>query len=505
MKLERTKNAGKGIVYGMLLKIYQIFVPFLLRTALVYYLGIEYLGLSSLFTSILSVLSLAELGVGSAMVFSMYQPIAEDDAETICALMKLYKIYYRVIGIIIFIMGLVITPFIPHFVKSDLPQGINIYIIYFISLMGTVLSYWLFAYKNSLLSAHQRTDITSKITIVANTILYIVQFIVLVILKNYYIYILTTLVAQILSNIITAIIVDKMYPEYKPIGELDSKKKKIINRKIKDLFTAKLGGTITNSADTLVISSFLGLATLAIYNNYFYIVSSIIGFVAIGFNACMAGIGNSIVLESKEKNYHDFEKMFFIFVWVITVCSCCFLNLFQPFMKMWMGEKYMLSNELVICFVLYFIVYEINAFLNLFKDAAGIWHQDRFRPLVVSLSNLALNLLSVKFIGLYGVLISTVLTMAFIGIPWIIKNLFKNLFKKEREKKFMFDLIKKLIVVVIIIAGTHVICNLIPAKGIIAMIVYGLVSVMGSILVLMIIYSKTQIFTEVITSLKALK
>ena len=128
-KIERTKNASRNIFFGVILKTYQILVPFLMRTAMIYLMGVQYLGLNSLFTSVLQVLNLAELGVGSAMVYSMYKPIAEDDDTTICALMKLYRTYYRVIGLVIAVVGCALTPFIPHLIKSDVPAGINIYIL----------------------------------------------------------------------------------------------------------------------------------------------------------------------------------------------------------------------------------------------------------------------------------------------------------------------------------------------------------------------------------------
>ena len=165
MKIERTKNAARNIVFGVVLKLYQIFIPFLMRTAMIYFMGVQYLGLNSLFTSILQVLNLAELVVGSAMVFSMYKPIVEDDSKTICALMHLYRTYYNVIGVIIAVVSIVVTPFIPHLIKSDLPPELNVYVLYLLNLAATVLSYWLFAYKNALFQAHQRNDITSKITL----------------------------------------------------------------------------------------------------------------------------------------------------------------------------------------------------------------------------------------------------------------------------------------------------------------------------------------------------
>lgn len=281
MKIERTKNAGRNIVFGVMLKAYQIVIPFVMRTVMIYLMGVQYLGLNSLFTSILQVLNLAELGVGSAMVYSMYKPIAIDDETRICALMKLYRTYYRVIGLVIAIIGVFLTPFIPKLIKSDVPPDINIYILYILNLAVTVLSYWLFAYKNCLLDAHQRTDVTSKVTLVTNTVQYALQILVLVLFKNYYAYVIVALFTQAMTNIVIAMVVTKMFPDYRPNGKLESSEIKTINRRIRDLFTAKLGGTITNSADTIVISAFLGLTTLAVYQNYYFIMNAVCGFITV--------------------------------------------------------------------------------------------------------------------------------------------------------------------------------------------------------------------------------
>ncbi|MBR3231697.1 MAG: polysaccharide biosynthesis protein, partial [Lachnospiraceae bacterium] len=163
MKVERTKNAARNIRAGFILKLYQVLVPFVMRTVLLYTLGVEYLGLGSLFASVIRVLNLAELGVGSAMVYSMYRPIAEDDTEKICALMRLYRIYYRVIGLVVLALGLILLPFVPRLIKGSVPPGVSVYVLYLLNLGATVLSYWLFAYRNCLLDAHQRGDVGSRI------------------------------------------------------------------------------------------------------------------------------------------------------------------------------------------------------------------------------------------------------------------------------------------------------------------------------------------------------
>ena len=339
MKINRTQNATRNIVFGVVLKAYQIIVPFLMRTAMIYLMGVQYLGLNSLFTSILQVLNLAELGVGSAMIYSMYKPISEDDNATICALMKLYKVYYRTIGLIIAIVGCAITPFVPRLISGDVPENINIYVLYLLNLGATVLSYWLYAYKNSILQAHQRTDIVSKVTLVTSTIQYALQLLVLWVFKSYYLYVIVMLATQAITNIATSVTADKLYPQFSPKGKLPKYEVSRINGRIRDLFTSKIGGIIVNSADTIVISAFLGLTALAVYQNYYFILTSITGFITIVFSAVTAGIGNSLVVETKEKNFKDLNIFTFIICWISGFCSCCFLNLYQPFMELWVGKR----------------------------------------------------------------------------------------------------------------------------------------------------------------------
>lgn len=470
--MNRKKNATRNIIFGTCLKLYQIVVPFLMRTIMIYFMGVQYLGLNSLFTSVLQVLNLAELGVGSAMVYSMYKPVAEHDNNTICALMGLYRKYYRIIGMVVLAAGCVIIPFVPHLIKSDVPEGINIYVLYVMNLLATVFTYWLYAYKNSILQAYQRNDIVSKVTIITDTIKYILQIFTIVFLKNYYMYVLVLILLQIASNIITAAVVTRMYPEYGCKGSLPKEEVAQINSRIRDLFTSKIGAVIVNSADTVVISAFLGLTVLAIYQNYFFIISSVIAFIAVVFNSCTAGIGNSIIVETKEKNYNDFKKFTFLIAWIAGFCTVCIVCLMQPFMNIWMNgnEKLMLGMSEVVCFCIYFFVYEIQQLLLTYKDAAGMWHEDKYRPLVTALTNLALNIIMVQFFGLYGVLLSTVISIIFIGMPWLFYNLFTVLFKRNAAK-YVIRVVYYTVITIVISIITYSVCSLVPFTGIAELIV----------------------------------
>lgn len=500
-KIERTKNATRNIIFGVILRAYQIIVPFLMRTAMIYLMGVQYLGLNSLFTSVLQVLNLAELGVGSAMIYSMYRPIAEDDNTTICALMKLYRTYYRLIGLIIAVVGCILTPFIPKLISGDIPQGINIYILYLLNLGATVLSYWLFAYKNSILQAHQRTDIVSKVTLITNTIQYVLQLFVLWIFKNYYLYVIVMLVTQALTNIVTAIMADKIYPQFKPKGELHKEEIHQINQKIRDLFTAKLGGVVVGSADTIVISAFLGLTTLAVYQNYYFIMNSICGFITVIFSAITAGIGNSLVTESSEKNYNDFKKFTFIICFILCICCCCFVGLYQPFMKLWVGKKFMLSFSFVILFCILFYCLELAMVWATVKDAAGLWHSDRFRPLIGACANLIMNIVLVQVIGLYGIILSTVFSYIFISMPWLIHNLFKFLYN-ESLKVYLKDLLMYILVAILATTITTIICRKITFVGIFELVFKGIISIIIPVSIEILCYRKKEEFKESIKLVK---
>ena len=459
IKDSKTKNSSRNVVFGFALKIYQLLMPFIIRTIIIYTLGMEYAGLNSLFTSILSVLNIAELGVGTIMVFYMYKPIEERDSERICALMNLYKLYYRAIGMVILVIGVAITPFIPKLITGDVPADINIYILYYLNLGATVLSYWLFAYKNSLFQAHQRNDVISKVTIITDTVKYILQISLLYLLHNYYYYVIVMLLIQILNNAMTAICSDRAFPEYKARGNLSRDEKRKINMSIKDIFYSQLGMTITLSVDSIVISAFLGLVPLAQYQNYYFIVNALIGFFTIFYQSIRASVGTNIIVKTQKDNYCDFKFITFIIMGAITFCSCCLINMYQPFIELWVGSSNLLSFLCVILLVVYFVVYELSLMIGCYKDISGKWHSDRFRPLITAIVNLGTNIILVQYIGLYGILLSTIFSFTFINIPWLYRRVFIDVFNEVQKRNYTYFLLVKIIGLIVIVSISFLICE----------------------------------------------
>lgn len=461
MKINVVKNASRNIFYASLARMYKTIVPFFMRTILIYSLGIEYAGVNGLFISILNVLSLSELGAGVTIVYFMYRSIALDDTQRINALMVLYKTYYRVIGLVVLVLGLILTPFLGSLISQDVPSSMNIYILYLMNLGATAFSYWLFAYKNALLYAHQRADVINRVDMVVSTLQYIGQFIVLVFLKNYYLYIGISLVMVLLKNIVTHYITKQMYPHYEASGNLEKEDKKAINSHIKDMLYSKFGGVVVNSVDAIVISAVLGIRVLGIYQNYYIIVMAVMGFVSIIYLSSVAGIGNKLITDSTGSVYENYKRFTFLIVWINGFAISSFLGLFQPFITLWVGEEMLLSYTMVILFSVFFYVFTIMALSSSYEYAAGVWNHDRFRPLLEALVNLTLNLILVHVIGLYGILISTIISMAFFSYPWLLYNIFRHVFKRSL-KEFVINLTRYSLAVFIVILITTLVCFAMP-------------------------------------------
>jgi len=222
----------------------------------------------------------------------------------------------------------------------------------------------------------------------------------------------------------------------------------------------KLNDIVLNSSNNLVISIFMGLSMVAIYDNYYYVFNAVVGVALIIYTSLTAGLGNSIELETVEKNYQDFKVLTFMNSWFITWCTACLLCLLQPFMEIWVGKKLMFSTAAVIWFAVYFYALESEKIVLTYKDAAGIWWQDRFRPYVVMAVNLILNIVLIQIMGVIGIIIATIIGLM-ISIPWSGYVLHKNLFKKS-AKQYFLTYLKYLLMAVIICVVTYAVCSLVP-------------------------------------------
>lgn len=493
MKIERTKYAKAGILSGILYQVVNMGLPFVTRTVLLYVLGTEYLGLSSLFSSLLSFLALAELGVSNALVYSMYKPIADGDEDTVCALLALYRKLYRMIGTFILAAGLACVPFLPRLIKGTVPADINLYVLYGLYLANTVCSYFLYAYRGSLLTAHQRTDVDNMINTVIPLVRWIVQMAMLLVFRSYYAYVIFLPISVIVTNFVRMYFVKKHYPQYSPKGKVAPELEASIFKKIKALVGAKISTTVLNSADTLVISAFLGLTMVTIYGNYYYIMGAVGSFLGIVYSSILPGIGNSLVTETKEKNYRDFKKFTLLSQWMVGWCAVCLLCLYQPFMALWAGEELLLPFSVVILIVVYFALYQGRKVVVTYKDAAGIWWEDRFRPFVMAGTNLISNLIMVQFIGVWGIVLSTILSLL-VSIPWETYTVFKYVFKRS-PMEYARSLVQFLLVLTVACAITLGICQ-IASEGILAILIRGCICVVVPNVIFFLAFRRREEFAD---------
>lgn len=456
----RSKNVSRNIIYAFANKVVAFVLPFVARTIILYLLGEDYLGIGSLFTSVLSFLSLAELGLGSAIVYSMYKPIAENDTDQICALLAYYRQLYRKIGAAILLTGTILVPAIPYLIKGEPPQGVNVYILFYIYLINTVISYFFAGYKQSLVTAHQRSDIVSKISLLVNVFIQFGQIFVLIWTRNFYAYALVPIGGTILTNVLNMAVTNKRYPNLQCRGNLDEESRAGIKKRLSGLVGTKLNSVVVHSADTLVISAFLSLRDTAVYGNYYYIMNAVNAFVVLFFSSLTASVGNSLVTETQEKNLSLFYRISFINAWISGWCAVCLMCLFHPFMVLWTGESLTYPLGVEIAMVMYFFIFSIQRTMLVFKDAAGIWYEDRFRAYVCMTVNVILNLLLVQVIGIYGVVISSVIAFA-ISIPWANHTLFRYLFHRS-EKRNLFLLIYYSFVTLVTAACCYLLTSRIP-------------------------------------------
>ncbi len=439
MEINRTQNTIRNSMWGLINRIVTLICPFIVRTCIIYFLGTNYVGLNSLFTSIINVLSLAELGFGTAIVYSMYQPIADGDDKKICALMNLYKKVYLIMGCVVLAVGISLIPFIQYFIKDTLPTGINVYLLYIIYLANSVISYWLFAYKNSIISAFQRNDISHKISTVINLCMYSTQIILLCVYKNYYFYVVCIPIFSAMTNIVTAVVVNKNFPQYQCIGTVEKEEVSSIKKQVVGLLAQRLAFSSRNAFDSIIISSFLGLTMVGIYNNYFYLLNAVTAILSLVFTSMQGGIGNSIAKESVEKNYIDFKKINFIYLWISAWCSICLLCLMQPFMKLWVGLGNMFSFRYVILFAFYFWAMKMTDPIGAYIGGTGIWWNCKYIYLLESALNLILNIFLGYFFGVIGVIIATIISVIFINFSMTSYVLFKNYFKKYKYIEFIVN------------------------------------------------------------------
>ena len=408
--MNRTSNTIRNIKFALAGQVLGIFISLVSRRSFVVFLSAEYLGLNGLFSNLLSMLSLAELGVGAAIVYSLYKPIAENNVSEIKSLMLLYKKTYTAVGIFILVSGCSLTPFLQLFIK-EMPAIPNIKLIYIIFVVNSATSYF-FTYKRSLITANQQFYIVSIYRYGFYFVLNIAQIIVLSLTRNFTFYLLLQTTSTLLENILLSKKADCLYPFLleKEVKPLPNHTKSEVKKNVFAMIFHKIGGVIVFSTDNILISKLVGLTAVGIYSNYMMIRQALNIITGLTFQSVSASLGNLNVLGSDKRKLEIFQIINFVGAWTFGFCSICLTVLINPFISLWLGKEYLFSTPIVFWIVLAYYVSGMRSACGTARDVMGIFWYDRYKPLFEVTINIIASVILGKKFGVAGIMAGTVIS-----------------------------------------------------------------------------------------------
>ena len=501
MKESRTKNSFKNFQFGAITQVINTIFSFISRTIFIKVLGEEYLGVNGLFTNILTVLSFAELGIGNAIIFSMYKPIAENNKDKINALMKLYKKAYNIIGIVVLLIGICVVPFLDFIIKDPPNIHENIEMVYLLYLLNTSLSYF-FTYKKSIISAKQKEYIINTYKIIFIIIKNILQALFLFITKNFIVYLCIQILCTFLENLFVSMRANKMYAyiNNKNDSELVSEEKKDIFKNIKSLVVYKFGSVILNGTDSIIISKLVGIVEVGLYSNYLLIVQSIGNVINNALHGITASIGNLNATADGKQKEKVFYNLFFISIWIFGFCSIALLTLIDPFIEIWLGEGYSLEFSAVVAIILHFYINGVQFTGYTYRVTAGLFNKGKIAPIVAAILNIILSIWLGNIWGITGIILAT-------SISRLTTTTWYDVFlvHKYEFKTSWIKYLKKYIYYFVIVIINYIICSWLVnllGTGIVNFIIKCTIVLVISNLFFLLIFFRKEEFKNILELLK---
>ena len=428
----RVENSIKNSLVTIIVQMLSIVLQFILRSVFIQTLGINYLGVNGLFANILSVLSLSELGIGTAIIYSMYKPVAEDNYKKINQYMQLYKKVYAVIGVSIFIIGLAMLPFLDNIV-TGVNNVENLVLIYVLFLINSVSTYF-FAHYRSLLTAYQKDYINNINRLLFLIFQIILQLIVLFIYESFILYLLIQIVMNFSANFMIAIKTKRLYPKIMKSADekLEKDEVKSIFKNSIAMFSQKIGYVILNSTDNIVISMFIGTAIVGVYSNYSLIIGTLSTLLSMVVSSIGASIGNLIANNDSEKSHDVFLKINFAYF----ILYGFLYNLTPDFIGIWVGKELLLTKDVLLIIIINFYISGMRQSVLSFTNASGVFWEMRYKPLFEMSINLVVSLVLASKLGLIGVFIGTLVSLITTSFWYEPYMLYKIVFKVKNSEYF---------------------------------------------------------------------
>lgn len=501
-KESRTKNVSKNAFFGLSTQIIRIFLEFLIRTVFIKKLGEDYLGVNGLFTNVLTILSFAELGIGNAIIFSMYKEVANENIEKLKSLMAFYKKAYVTIGIVVLTIGGLITPFIPKIINGKPNISDNIFLIYLLFLINTGISYF-FAYKKSIISAYQKEYVISTIKLISEVFKSLFQIIILIIYKNYVLFLLIQIASTLLDNVIASIEANKRYPflNDKNITPLPKNEKNKIFTNVKALVMYKFGSVILNGTDNIIISSMLNIATVGIVSNFNLIITTLTTLIASILNGFTSSIGNLNSNKDINKQEDILNELQIICVWIYGFCSIMFIILANDFIELWVGSNYRLAYISVIAIGLHFYVNGVQFAGYTYRTTMGLFEKGKYCPIIGSIINIILSILLCKKIGLTGIILATSISRLLTTTWYDIYMIYKYKFEKNPFNYYL-KYIQYFALTICIFIICNYISSLIATTLISSLLLKFIINVLIINFVYIIVFSKNRYFKDILKRIK---
>ncbi|MGX1191848.1 lipopolysaccharide biosynthesis protein [Metabacillus sp. SLBN-84] len=500
----RTKNSILNFTTGIGIKLVSLILNFISRTVFINVLGITYLGINGLMLNVISMLSIAELGIGTAITFSLYKPIANNNIEQMKILMNFYKKVYRYIGILVLVLGLILMLFIDFFIKDA--NGINnLELIFFMYIINTVIPYFI-NYKVVLLVASQKEYMLSTTYVLFNVLSVTAQVLILISLEDFILYLLVNTLMLIIQTLFVNAKVMKIYPflKEKNIGKLSESDLGTITKNVKAMIFHKIGDFSINGTDNLIMSAFISLSIVGIYSNYLLIISSITTFVTLFFTSITASMGNLIATASDEKKIEIFKMINFIGFLIYSLISICFYNLLNPTIEIWIGKEYTLPQEIILIVIINYYLTGMRIPVNTVKTAAGLYDIDKFSPLIQAAINLVASLILVQYMGLMGIFLGTLISSILLPCWQRPYYVYKYIFNTSSMPYFVVYL-KYLIILTLLIVFTNWInTEIIIGSSIVDYFYRIIFCIFFSSISLVLIFYRTHEFKELIKILKSI-
>lgn len=497
MGKSRTENAVKNVKTGFIVQLINKLMAFVVRTVFIKCLNSDYLGVNGLFTNVLTILSFAELGIGTAIIFSMYKPVAEEDKEKIKSYMKLYQKSYNIIGICVFILGLLVIPFMGAIIKDTPDIKENLILIYLLFLINTASSYF-FTYKKSIIIAHQKQSVINNIDSVFYIIKSIFEIMFLISAKNFIVYLIIQIGGTILENAYLSHIANKMYPYLKDknVKELKKEESKNIFSNVKSLVIYKFGGVIMNGTDNILISSLINVSTVGIVSNYNLIILSIKSILSTALNGITASVGNLNAIGSKEQKEKTYYDLTFVYYLVYSFCSIAFIVLLNPFIKLWLGNNYVLSISISIALAVSFFIEGMRTTGYIYRTTLGLFQKAQATPYIGAITNIILSIVLCKLWGLVGIFIATSIAQL-VSYSWIDTYLiYKYEFKKSPANYYRKHMLY-FVTFALQLFITSILCKLISLPSLISFIVKLVVVLIIPNLINFIIFKNSNEFNTI--------